>query len=352
MTSCEVRSLTAKLVAAVAFVALATGCTLQVAADDQALAYKLQPGPYEVIAIEESVLHDADRDKDLALRLYVPDATERFPVIIFSHGGGGSGDGYEELGRHWASHGYVCIHPTHADSLEARGLRWEIGPVREMMRDVLTNPEGWKNRAADISFIIDAFSEIETTTPDVLGKMDYDRIGVGGHSFGAYTSQVVGGSTIIPPGSGELISYRDERVSCILPLSPQGAEQMGLHEDSWEDLTLPTMIMSGSEDKGALGQPPEWRMTPFQRAPEGDKYCVFIEGANHFSFVGPQGTLLLRYMRQDVDAAEQASIFEYVKIASIAFWDAYLKGDQAALDYLASDALEAYGQGAVTLSTK
>jgi len=339
MRSCRGASLAAKLVTAIALIRLATGCTFRAVGDDEQLAYKLPPGPYEVITIEESYLYDPDRDKNLVIRMYVPDAIEEFPVIIFSHGAGGSKDGYRELGEHWASHGYVCIHPTHADSLQARGLRWEAGPVREMVREALADPDGWKNRAADISFIIDAFGEIEKMTPEVLGKMDHGRIGLGGHSFGAYTSQIIGGATIMAPGSDEVISYRDERVSAILPLSPQGVGQMGLHENSWEAMTLPMMIMSGSEDKGALGQPPEWRMTPFARAPEGDKYCVFIEGANHFSFAGRLGTLLLRFGRQEVDAAEQQRILEYVKIASSAFWDAYLKGDQAARDYLASDGL-------------
>ncbi len=221
-----------------------------------------------------------------------------------------------------------------------------------MVHQALTDPEGWNNRAADISFIIDSLGEIEKMTPEVRGKMDYERIGLGGHSFGAYTSQIIGGATIIVPGSDQVISYRDGRVKAILPLSPQGVGQMGLHENSWEAMTLPMMIMSGSEDKGALGQPPEWRMTPFQRVPAGDKYCVFIEGANHFSFCGRLGALLLRLGGEEVDWAEQARITNYVKIASTAFWDAYLKDEQGAKDYLVSDALVRCGEGAVRLDRR
>ena len=36
-----------------------------------------------------------------------PASGGRCPVVIFSHGLGGSRDGDQYLGRHWASHGYV-----------------------------------------------------------------------------------------------------------------------------------------------------------------------------------------------------------------------------------------------------
>jgi len=86
MRSCKGGSVAAKLVTAIAFVGLTAGCTLRAVGDDEKLAYKLAPGPYQVITIEESHLYDAQRDKDLVIKMYVPDATEKFPVIIFSHG--------------------------------------------------------------------------------------------------------------------------------------------------------------------------------------------------------------------------------------------------------------------------
>jgi predicted dienelactone hydrolase len=342
------RSPLAALIATLA-VALALACAH---CQQQAGAYKLDPGPYQVVTVQEALLYDPARDKGLAIKAYAPDAQEEFPVIIFSHGAGGSKDGYRELGEHWASHGYVCIHPTHADSLSLHEYRPGLAAMREVVRQALTDPEGWRNRPADISLIIDCFGEIEKMAPEVLGKMDHHRVGVGGHSFGAYTSQVIGGATVMLPGSGEPTSLADDRANCVLLMSPQGPGQMGLHESSWDEFGLPMMVMTGSEDRGALGQDPQWRLQPFQRAPEGDKYAVFIEGANHFSFAGRLGQLMLRLGGREVDRAQQRRILEYVKSASLAYWDAYLKGDQAALAYLASDALEAYSEGVVALDPK
>ena len=72
------------------------------------------------------------------------------------------------------SHCYVCLQADHSDSR----LLSETGDKRLDFR----------NRAADLSFLIDSFSEIERKVPGVRGEMDADRIGAGGHLIGAYAS--------------------------------------------------------------------------------------------------------------------------------------------------------------------
>src|SRR6266545_1952501 len=77
-------------------------------------------GPFEVKVADET-LHDSTRNKDVPVRVYFPESRAgapaphdaRFPIIVFSHGAGGSGNSYQNWGRHWASYGYVSIHPTH-----------------------------------------------------------------------------------------------------------------------------------------------------------------------------------------------------------------------------------------------
>src|SRR5581483_9906365 len=60
---------------------------------------------------------DQKRDRKVPVKIYYPQTgSGPFPVIIFSHGLGGSRDGYEYLGRYWASHGYVSVHLQHLGS--------------------------------------------------------------------------------------------------------------------------------------------------------------------------------------------------------------------------------------------
>jgi len=73
------------------------------------------PAPVEVV--ENYVLTDAVRARQLPLKIYYPkqERAGGYPVVIFSHGSGGSKDGYSYLGRFWAENGYVVIHVTHLD---------------------------------------------------------------------------------------------------------------------------------------------------------------------------------------------------------------------------------------------
>jgi predicted dienelactone hydrolase len=52
----------------------------------------------------------------------------QFPVIVFSHGAGGSGQNYFPLTHYWATHGYVIIQPTHNDSIALRRERGDAVP--------------------------------------------------------------------------------------------------------------------------------------------------------------------------------------------------------------------------------
>ena len=87
-------------------------------------------GPYKVLTLENIVLHDAVRNKNIPIKIYYPAAGGRCPVIIFSHGGLASKDSYAGLGQYWASYGYVSIHPSHADSVADSGFR----PARSRRR--------------------------------------------------------------------------------------------------------------------------------------------------------------------------------------------------------------------------
>jgi len=213
--------------------------------------------------------------------------------------------------------------------------------------------------------------------------MDAQSIGVGGHSYGAYTAQLIGGATIDIPQGAKGQSFTDRRVRAILLLSPQGSGQQGLTRNSWANLKLPMMTMTGSRDRGAQGQGPEWKEEPFKYSPAGDKYLVFIEGATHFSFSGrlaqsggeaqtqaqgqgrPGWRLRERFSggqggqgggfgarRRFGGGQQEENIFNYVKVASVSFWDAYLKQDSQAKNYLRSDGLQADSNGDVSVSSK
>jgi predicted dienelactone hydrolase len=326
---------------------------------DPALAYKLADGPFAVETIDQT-LHDTKRNKSLPLRIIVPKSGGPFPVIVFSHGAGGSGQNYFGLTGFWASHGYVVIQPTHNDSLELRRENGEPLPSgpRQLVEEYLFNYQDWIDRVRDITLVLDSLGDLEKRLPELKGKLDQKRIGVGGHSYGAFTTQMIGGVTLDIPGRPKAESFGDARPRALLLLSPQGKSANGLTEDSWQTMTRPTMSMSGSNDSGVMGQLASWRRDPFTYSPAGDKYLVWIDGAFHMSFTGalaqPQSTsgprgMLFSRMGQGTD---QKAVFDYVKVASIAFWDAYLKDEPKAKTYLTGDTLARYSNRTVSLARK
>jgi predicted dienelactone hydrolase len=318
------------------------------------LAYKLASGPFAIDVLDR-VLHDAKRNKDLEIRIVTPRSGSHFPVIVFSHGAGGSGQNYAPLTWFWASHGYVVIQPTHDDSIALRREKGEPLPSgpRELIEEYRFNYEDWIDRVADVRLVIDSLPELPKELRD---KIDRNRIGVGGHSYGAFTTQMIGGVRLNIPGQKPAQSFADERPRALLLLSPQGKSENGLTESSWAEVSRPMMSMTGSKD--GLGLLPRWREDPFNYSPPPDKYLVFIEGAFHMSFTGalaePQGAQGPRrqLISQLTAGTDQKAVFDYVKIASIAFWDAYLKHDATAKAYLKSNSLIDYSGQDVTLNRK
>jgi dienelactone hydrolase len=292
--------------------------------------YSPTSGPYTVLSAEPIMLHDAARGRDLPLKIYYPDFPGHFPVIVFSHGALASKDCYSDLGRYWASYGYVVIHPSHADSIADSHFRGSL-------RDAISDPRNWESRPKDISFILDSLPQIERLVPELRGELDARHIGVGGHSFGAYTAGLIGGTTISIPGRNGPQSFVDKRASAFLLLSPQGENLMGLSAHSWDNFRRPMLLMYGSRDFGPYGEAAEWRSEPYRKAPAGNKYEVEIEGGTHMGFAGPIGSGLQ---------------LKCARLETLAFWDAYLKQDPKAKEYLVSHGLEKLSADAAIFARK
>jgi dienelactone hydrolase len=311
----------------------------------EALGYQPLRGPHGVTGTADLILRDESRRKNLHVRVSMPMHSTPSPVIAFSHGYGGSKDGYRELCRYWASHGYVVIQPNHDDADALKGglaALAERPRMRDQMMHDLAQPENWQNRVLDLATCLDSLDEIEERVPSAGSAIDPTRIGAGGHSFGAFTTHLIGGATIRLPGASTETSYADPRPAALLGMSAQGSGWMGLAADSWRSFTRPMMLMTGTLDRGFAGHPPQWRLEPFHLAPPGDKYAIFIKGAGHMWFTG----MFTRLGRM------RAAAFDYVKVASLAFWDAYLGGSVPAKQWLASGALQDASNGIASIALR
>ena len=315
------------------------------------ISFALDPGPLPIKTIEDKKLHDQRRNCDLPIIVCYPDNKQVYPLIIFSHGAYGSGISPLPLGQYWASHGYIVILPTHADSL--------IYLKRDYYNDPWTGSNSlgeygvpttqgtwkpiWAERPRDIIFLMNQLDEVERQIAELKQRIDRTRIGVSGHSLGAYTSELVCGTTVDIPEVGKDQSFADPRPKALVMLSPQGRGLQGLRDGSWDKLKLPFLLVTGSYDFGIQQQPPTWRTEPYQFCPPGDKYLMVIQGANHNSYIGhhlPEKDSKMPLQRvEEKDAKLGEAIFADTKMATLRFWDAYLKADAKAKTYLESDQL-------------
>jgi dienelactone hydrolase len=298
-----------------------------------------------VATAERVVLRDERRDKDLEVRVTWSDAGGPQPVIVFSHGMFGSKDGYQPLVQHWASHGSVVVQPTHADSLslESPAERRAGGALRERVR-APESASSWRDRVADVVLVLDSLAGLHERV-EGLGEhaLDLERIGVGGHSFGAHTTMLTAG---MRGALGQRsLSLADERPDCFLVISPQGTSA-GVRADAWQDWTRPALFVTGTNDVSPrTGKGVEWRLEAWRGLAPGDKYLLFVEGADH-GFGGISGA------RSKARASGAAAHLDAVLHTSTAFFDAHLRGSAAGRRLLEPAAIARATAGAARLSTK
>ena len=123
------------------------------------------------------------------------DKLEKYPVLIFSHGITGSRHLHQILFEHLASKGYIVFALDH--SFDANLTIFPDGKIADYRSEITGHPDSVlirekqiNTRAFDVGFIIDQIREIETGMIDskLSGRLDLDRVALGGHSYGGATA--------------------------------------------------------------------------------------------------------------------------------------------------------------------
>jgi len=294
----------------------------------------------DILTIPEVQLQDNNRKKKLEIRITVPRKVRPYPVLVLSHGLGRSKNSLRPLAEAWARKGYVVLQPTHSDSMQYADAQERRDFVLLRNRNV----SDWQSRPADVSFVLNELEHLEARFHDLRGKLDNDRIGVGGHSFGAHTTMLLGGATT--RGFGARRSFVDHRVDAFLLISPQGKSAL-FDSESWKTCAKPMMTISGSEDKDPFSdRDAEWRKDPFRYSPAGEKFLVWISGAHH-GFGGINGPIPF-----PSSGTPDPRHVEIVTAAGIAFWDAYLKQSKPARTWLRNDVLFKASKGIASVTAK
>lgn len=295
------------------------------------------PGSFAVRQVDVSWT-DPTRGRELPLRLRLPESSQRLPAIVFSHGLGGSTGGGLEWSEQWASRGFAVIHVQHPGSDESL---WKDKPVNERMTSLRSgaNLEQFLVRIADIKFVVAELGRRQAAGDALAGRIDLDRLGMSGHSFGAVTTLYLGGQRPAPHVAlGQDGAMSEPRFKAFLPFSPQASA--GDATRQFAHFTRPALMITGTLDGQpfpGFGATVAQRLVPFDvMAATGNKFLLVVNQADHMYFNGTRG---LRDIgapgREGVDfAAVEQGGYRLIKAVSTAYWLAYLAGDAVALRWL------------------
>ncbi|ABF39805.1 putative lipoprotein signal peptide [Candidatus Koribacter versatilis Ellin345] len=264
-----------------------------------------------------------------------------YPLVALSHGTGGSAIQMAWLGTYLAARGYIAVAVNHPGNNAATGYTPQ------------GFAEGWE-RAKDISTVIDGMLRDQRFGT----KIDPDRIGAAGFSYGGFTMMELAGATAdfkgllawcqapenhnacSPPEMPDLIdkftkmqnqpeikaaldhagdSYRDPRIRAVFAIAPAIARAFS--KDSLAQINIPVAIVAGEADDQA---PVESNTKIFAAGIKGAQLTILPNGVGHYTFLDVGTDLAKKKLPQlfvDNPAVDRQAVHEQVATMAADFFD-------------------------------
>lgn len=295
--------------------------------------------PHRVL-LKKGDFFDLERDgRKIPFKIYYPDIMqnpEKLPVILWSHGLGGTRDGAGFIARFLASHKYIVINIQHhgTDSSLWEGLP---GHPWDNIRKAHISRKTTLHRFKDVPFVLDQLPTWIAQNPDVGQLFDMDALGMSGHSFGAITTQIMAGQLL---GKGaRTYSLKHDTFKAGIAYSPSPTYNHDEdHSVIYGGISIPMFYMTGTDDGSPVsGHDYKFRLPIFENATGDDQHLMVLEDGDHMVYNGSRGKL---------EANPKLELHkEIIKVSALAFWDAYLKDDETAKQWLTSHHYETYLSG-------
>jgi dienelactone hydrolase len=271
-------------------------------------------------SVQEFDWHDSRRNRAVPVRLYWPAVAavgRPVPLVVFSHGIGGTRRGYSYLGQFWASQGYASLHLQHVGSDRAI---WTGNVLSTYGRLQAAAQEAEAlARVQDLRFALD-----QMLAGPMAAQIDASRLIAAGHSYGANTTLLAVGARV--EREGRLLDLRDARLKAAIVISAPPFYGEASAERILGGIEVPSLHITATEDiirVPGYFSPASDRLAVFEATGGPGKALAVFEGGSHniFSDRGYSGGTGLN---AQVKAATQA--------LSMAFFGSVFDGDAQGLN--------------------
>lgn len=263
--------------------------------------------------------HDAARDREVPVRLYLPALPRPVPLVLFSHGIGGSRFGYSWFGRHMAEQGIASLHVQHVGSDRQLWSGSALGLVGRLQ--AAAQEKEAVARVHDLRFALDSL-----LAGPLAARIDAKRLLAAGHSYGANTTLLATGARV--PREGGALQLRDERLRAAIVMSAPPFYGEGDPRPILQHVQVPSLHVTCTDD--VIRIPGYWsgaqdRIEVFEATGSARKWLAVYEGGSHSMFTDRRNTGGAT-LNPQVKAATQALALAFVRqvfegeAAALAAW--------------------------------
>jgi dienelactone hydrolase len=244
----------------------------------------------------------------------------RYPLVVFSHGNGGSRNQNTFWCDYLASHGYIIVSADHTGN-----ARYTIINGKPILFQPSERANSAKDRPIDVSFLLDQMIRWDKGADKrFAGRIDTDRAAITGMSFGSYTAHWA--------------SDQDPRFKAVIAMS--GAPP------SHTNLTVPSLRMLGTEDR-TLGVGGNAAIRDNHARHTGPSFMLELKNGGHFSFTDMfkinkhfgdgVGEGKRRETNDPFEFTSMETTYKIINSYSVAFLGYYLKGEKEYASFLSEN---------------
>lgn len=313
-------------------------------------------------------LNDKKRKRAFVADLYLP-KSQKASVIVISHGFGSDRTDFIYLAEYLASHGFAVAVVEHPGSNTTKLQTFIRGATKEVVE-----ANEFIDRPKDISFLLNELEQMNQSNSPFKGRLNLQKVGAIGHSFGGYTVMAASGAKINIPlirqqcradnfnlnaanasylllcitqklNEKSIPDLKDKRIQAVFAINPVSGGVFG--EAGLRSVEIPVMFAASSND--AVTPALLEQICPFTWLTTRNKYLMLTQNGTHSDANQNSSRSALPFTPEIASPNPQLAR-NYYKFLSLAFAKTYVANESQYSNYLAPSYAQKVSQTSMPLT--